>query len=114
MIDDITRSELEQRLEEIPEEIDDKLQLGDDEGADRLRVEQQMIEQYLAAALGLGNRPRAAASTVDRARISVTKRINDARKRIAKQHPPLGLHLRAVRTGVFCTYAPDTSVSWDT
>lgn len=113
MIDDTTRSNLEQRLEEILGEIDEKLELGDVDGADQLRIEQEMIVQYLAATLGLGKRPRAAASTVDRTRTSVTKRINDARKRIAEHHQALALHLRAIRTGTYCTYAPDVPVSWD-
>jgi hypothetical protein len=113
MIDDPTRSDVEQRLKEILVEIDEKLELGDADGADQLRTEQEMIVQYLAATLGLGKRPRAAASTVDRTRTSVTKRISDARKRIAEHHPALALHLRAIKTGTYCTYAPDVPVSWD-
>jgi hypothetical protein len=113
MIDDQTRSDLEQRLEEILGEIDETLELGDVDGADQLRAEQEMIVQYLAAAFGLGKRPRVAASTVDRTRTSVTKRINDARKRIAEHHPALALHLRTVRTGTYCAYAPDVPISWD-
>jgi len=112
-IDDQTRAGLRWRLQELPGEIDEKLAFGDADGADRLRAERDAILGYLAGAVGLGGRPRKAASTVDLARSAVTKRINDARKRIAANHPALGRHLRSVRTGAYCRYAPDSPVDWE-
>jgi hypothetical protein len=37
--------------------------------------------------------------------------MTEALKRIEEAHPPLGAHLkRAVRTGAFCSYAPERDV----
>jgi hypothetical protein len=48
------------------------------------------------------------AADAERARIAVTKRIREAIRRIAIDHPALGYHLTgAVRTGAWCCYAPD-------
>jgi len=39
--------------------------------------------------------------------------MRDAMRRIEATHPELGRHLgRSVRTGTFCVYAPEVSVSW--
>jgi hypothetical protein len=47
----------------------------------------------------------------ERARINVTRAVNNAIERIRLHHPDLYLHLRAtVRTGSLCSYSPDMSV----
>ncbi len=51
----------------------------------------------LAAAVGLGGRPRRTPSSVERARKAVTNRIRDALARIEREDPELGAHLRAQR-----------------
>lgn len=49
-----------------------------------------------------------AASDSERARLSVTKALKSAVKRIAVHDPVLGLHLEhSIRTGAYCSYAPD-------
>ena len=46
-------------------------------------------------------------------RKTVTRRIRDAIARTERAHPPLGRHLQAsIRTGVFCSYAPEHDVRW--
>jgi hypothetical protein len=112
MIDDETRTSLQQRLQDLPEEIEEKLELGNVDGADRLRTEQEVIVSYLAASHGLGAQSRKASSSVDRARVNITKRINDARGTISAHHPVLGHHLRSVKTGTYCQYAPDFPTDW--
>jgi non-specific serine/threonine protein kinase len=58
--------------------------------------------------VGLGGRDRLAASTAERARINVTRAIKAALARIQEHSPALGRHLaRTVRTGIYCSYAPD-------
>jgi len=43
----------------------------------------------------------------------VTRRMRDAIGRVGRAHPSLGRHLDAsVRTGVFCSYAPERAVNW--
>ena len=50
----------------------------------------------------------------ERARVAVTMRIHNALERIGKEHHALGRHLsHAVKTGVACTYEPETPVKWE-
>jgi hypothetical protein len=59
--------------------------------------------------------PRAAATSADRARAAVTLAIRRAIDAIAELEPALAGHLAgAVKTGVFCSYAPDlrAPLSW--
>ena len=74
-----------------------------------------MLTAQLAAAVGLGGRDRRAASSAERARLTVTKRIKDALGKIREEHPSLGQYLGAViKTGYLCAYTPDPSrpVEW--
>jgi hypothetical protein len=51
----------------------------------------------------------------ERARITVTKRIKAALKKIQEHHPSLGHHLTTcIKTGHFCIYTPDPEqpVAW--
>jgi len=53
------------------------------------------------------------AQRIERARVAVTMRIHNALGRIGKEHHALGRHLsHAVKTGVACTYEPETPVKW--
>jgi hypothetical protein len=52
--------------------------------------------------------PADVATSTDRPRWAVTKRIKDAIQRITAHHPALGYHLAtAVKTGSHCAYQPD-------
>jgi len=67
----------------------------------------------LAAAYGLGGRPRRAGDPAERARQTVAARIKEALARIDAVHPDLGRHLRrSVRTGRVCVYEPDSPIEW--
>lgn len=67
------------------------------------------MTRELAAAVGLAGRDRKAASSTERARISVTKAIKATIKKIDAHNPALADHLRrAVKTGYFCSYMLDT------
>ena len=81
--------------------------------AGRAREEIDFINVELAGAYGVGERSRRSDS-IERIRKAVTNRIRDALGRIQKAHPPLWGHLaKSVKTGVFCSYAPDTPTQWD-
>jgi hypothetical protein len=89
--------------------------LGDTERAARARREIDAITEQLAAAVGLGGRDRRAASEAERARVSVTKALKPAIRRIAAQDAELGVHpAHSVKTGTFVAYDPDPTVaiSW--
>jgi non-specific serine/threonine protein kinase len=73
----------------------------------------EAIAEQLAAAVGLGGRDRQAASSSERARSTVTKAVKAALNRIADHHAPLGRHLTtSIKTGTFCSYAPDEPSPW--
>ena len=58
--------------------------------------------------MGLGGRDRKAASSAERARVSVTKAIRATIKRITEHDPILARELETtVRTGIFCVHEPD-------
>jgi hypothetical protein len=105
ILDDRARAAYRNRLTEL----DEAAAAGDERAA----AEREALVAQLAAAYGLGGRERRTGATAERARSAVTLRIKDAIKRIDKVHPELGRHLRAsVRTGVFCSYAPERQVGW--
>jgi non-specific serine/threonine protein kinase len=115
VVDATARAEYRARLADLQEEIDEAERYGDGERAERLRQEFDFITRELAAAVGLGGRARTHASEAERARQSATKAIRQAIDRIAAHDQGIADHLRhAIRTGVFCVYAPDplTPVRW--
>ena len=113
VIDQRAREAYRRRLAELDEEIDDADQAGDPERSARAAAEKDALVAQLAAAYGLGGRPRRAGDPAERARQTVTARIRDALGRIEAVHPELGQHLRrSVRTGRICAYEPDSPVHW--
>jgi hypothetical protein len=79
----------------------------------RLAEERDFLLHELAAATGLGGRPRKLGDDVDRQRKAVRARLRDAIERVEEAHPDLGRHLgRAVRTGTFCAYDTEVPVAW--
>jgi hypothetical protein len=83
--------------------------------AEATREELDKLTDAVAAAFGLGGRPRKAGHPAERARSAVTWRIRNALSKIDEAHPALGRHLRnSVRTGTFCSYRPERDVEWTT
>src|SRR5215216_3357174 len=71
-------------------------------------AERDFLGRELSRALGLGGRDRRAASTSERARVSVTRAVRQAIVRVGEHHPVLGEHLeRTIRTGTYCAYVPE-------
>jgi hypothetical protein len=69
----------------------------------------------VAAATGLGGRPRVTGSSAERARVTVRKAIATALDAIHGADPVVARHLTThVRTGVRCCYEadPDVPVHW--
>lgn len=105
------------RLEDLQADVDEADAFNDPERGARARQEIEFLTDELAGAVGLGGRDRDAASSAERARISVTRAIRSSLARIAEQSPDLGRHFEAtIRTGTFCSYNPDPRVpmSWET
>ena len=75
----------------------------------------EAIGDELSRATGLGGRDRKASSAAERARLNVTMAIKSALKRIADNDATLGRYLAmTVKTGNFCSYAPDprSPIAW--
>jgi non-specific serine/threonine protein kinase len=115
-LDEQAKSAYRARLHELQSDLDEAESWHDAERAERARDEMDFIARELAHAVGLGGRDRVAGSATERARLSVTRAIRLAMKRIASHHRPLAEHLeRSVHTGTYCAYRPDPglSIQWE-
>lgn len=114
VLDDAARAAYQRRLLDLKEELAEAEQVGDVERIGKLKEEIDLLTEELTSAYGLAGRPRRLGpDPAERARKAVTKRIHDAIGRIERQHPSLGRHLRvSVKTGTFCSYAPDRAPDW--
>lgn len=101
------------RLREISEEIEEASEAGDSRRVEKLDEERGAIICELQRSTGLGGRIRQSGSVSERARTAVTWRIRHAIKKIEAAHPTLARHLScSIRTGAFCSYAPERPTSW--
>lgn len=113
LIDPQARRAYEARLDELQEELDEAQGANDPERGRRARDEMEFLAAELSRALGLAGRPRRQAGAPERARKAVTWRIRAGIARIEHEYPELGNHLRhAIRTGTFCSYAPEQPLVW--
>jgi hypothetical protein len=108
MLDAPAKDAYRRRLAEIEDDIEQARALGDPVRAAQADAERDFLIRELSRAVGLGGRDRRAASTSERARVSVTRAIRHGIARVAEHHPELGEHLdRTIRTGTYCAYVPD-------
>jgi predicted ATPase/class 3 adenylate cyclase len=115
VLDERAKREYRQRVRELQAEIEEAESWNDPERAARAQVELEALIRQLAAAVGLGGRDRASASSAERARVSVRKAVANAIARIAEHDADLGLLLATtVKTGSYCSYTPDPRlpVTW--
>jgi hypothetical protein len=116
VLDEPAKRAYRERIAELEAEIEQARRWNDPERAAQIEGELDALTRELARALGLGGRDRRGASDSERARVSVTKAVRGAVRRLEDQHPELGRHLSlAVHTGTFCAYDPDprAPVTWD-
>ena len=108
MLDERAKNAYRRRLAEIEEDMEQARAFGDTERAAQAEAERDFLVRELSRAVGLGGRDRRAASTSERARVSVTRAVRQAIVRIGEHHPALGEHLeRTIRTGTYCAYVPE-------
>jgi predicted ATPase len=113
-LDARARSEYQARIRDLQENIDEARDANDVGRAERAEAELDALVSQLSEAFGLGGRARATGSAAERARSAVAWRLRSVLKRIDALHPELGRHLgSAIRTGVWCSYRPETPVRWD-
>ncbi|MBT0769309.1 hypothetical protein KIH74_10285 [Kineosporia sp. J2-2] len=107
VLDPQAREQYRRRLAELDTQIARATDAARTAEADRARDEREWLIAELAAATGLGGRPREFAGAAERARTAVAKAIRRALDRIEAQHAELGGRLRReVRTGTSCCYQP--------
>jgi tetratricopeptide (TPR) repeat protein len=114
LLDARAKQAYRRRLAEIEEDLAEARTMGDSERATQAEAERDFLVRELARAVGLGGRDRRAGSVSERARASVTRAVRQAMARIREHNSPLGEHLdRAIRTGTYCAYLPDSRVPVD-
>ena len=112
MLDERAKIAYRRRLAEIEDDIEQARALEDTEREAQADAERDFLVRELARAVGLGGRDRRAASASERARSGVTRAVRQGIARIGEHDPELGGHLnRAVRTGTYCVYVPDSGRS---
>jgi tetratricopeptide (TPR) repeat protein len=112
-LDQQARRAYEARIRDLQADIDEARELGDPGRAERAEDELDALVQQLSEAFGLSGRARTTGSAAERARSAVSWRIRAAVRNLAEVHPELARHLQnAVRTGTWCSYRPETEVSW--
>ena len=114
-LDDRARREYRLRVQELEEALEEARRNNDCGRAECVRHEIETLRAELSRGFGLGGRRRCTGSTNERARVSVTRAIRYAIRKIAEQDAALAEHLqRDVRTGSYCSYRPSERdpISW--
>jgi tetratricopeptide (TPR) repeat protein len=110
LVDAKARTAYRHRIEALRAEIDDAFDAGAEDRAEKLQAELDQLVAHLAQAFGLGGRSRRASSTVERARLNVTRAIRAATARVTEALPDAGPILdHRLRTGIYCAYEPEAS-----
>ncbi|PLY12830.1 MAG: hypothetical protein C0631_15890 [Sedimenticola sp.] len=100
-------------ITKIKDRIEDAEELGDIETKEKYESQLEEISHYIATQTGLGGKSRKTPNSIEKIRISVTKRIKGDLKKIINFIPDLGHHLdKAIQTGTALQYTPHPHVSW--
>jgi predicted ATPase/tetratricopeptide (TPR) repeat protein len=113
MLDDKARASYRRRLTELQVQLDDAKRRNDVDLGEKLENEMDFLRSELMRAVGLRGRMRRANSASERARLTATRAIRRAIRKIAEHNSTLaGFLLRSIKTGTFCAYKPEAAVSW--
>lgn len=108
MLDSQAKAAYKHRLEDLREELEEAQACNDYGRSESAQQEMDILTETLAAAVGLRGKDRRVSSHAERTRVSVTKAIRAAVKKISHHHPTLGHYLdTTLKTGAFCSYTPD-------
>jgi tetratricopeptide (TPR) repeat protein len=114
-LDARARTAYQAHLNELHAEIDEAERDNDLGRAEKLRAEADELSSHIIREAGFRGHERKQSSHSERARLAVTKSIRRAIEKIRELNPTLGRHLaNSIRTGYFCSYAPDqeSQVAW--
>jgi tetratricopeptide (TPR) repeat protein len=108
VLDDEARAAYRRRLADIEEDIEEATRMNDPGRLDLAERDRDYLVAELTRAVGLGGRHRTVGGTSERARTSVARSLRYALQRMAEDHEAMAGYLRqTVRTGMYCSYAPD-------
>jgi hypothetical protein len=111
VLDAVAKAAYRDRIAELREAIEEADTFNDPARSERAQEELDALVAQISGAVGLGGRDRKAASVAERARVSVTKTIRDALRKISENDSTLGSHLvSTIKTGIYCSYTPDPRV----
>jgi non-specific serine/threonine protein kinase len=114
ILDGRAKADYRKRLKELQEELEEAERFNDHGRQQRLSNEIEAITAELKAAIGRRGIDRRAASHLERARSSVSKRIKFALQQIQQANAAAGSHLsESIRTGHRCVYLPKHKVDWE-
>jgi tetratricopeptide (TPR) repeat protein len=108
LIDDRAQAAYRRRVNELVDELAEAERNADIGRAEHVRAELDALAGELRRVTAKGGRIRSFPDPRERARTAVRKAIKRAIDDIAAADPAIGDQLRSsIRTGTFCTYAPD-------
>jgi len=111
MLDEKAKHDFKRRLHELGGELEELKERGDYRRAAEVEAEIDAIADEIRRAQGKGGRDRRMGSVAERARLNVTRAIRAAVQKISEFNGPLGELLnKSVRTGLYCSYAPNPRV----
>jgi hypothetical protein len=107
-------AEYRARLRDLDDDIAEADSNNDPERAARARAERDALVAEITRSVGRGGRPRRLGDDTEKARKTVTIRIQRALRLLDSHHPALASHLReAIRTGTTCSYQPAQPRTWE-
>ena len=117
MLDARAKQEYKRKLLELNEELEDQRERGNHKRAEQITSEIDFLKPGEISRTDRTGRAqsRCKGSASERARLNVTRAIKAALQKISEQQAAMGDLLdRSIKTGSFCSYAPDTGnqVSW--
>jgi TolB-like protein/tetratricopeptide (TPR) repeat protein len=113
-IDEISKKQYQAKILSLQEDLTEAENVQDYQRYAKIQEEYDTLLKHVSASLGLQGKTRKAGGNIEKARSAVTWRIRHAISKIEKEHPRLGSHLSySIRTGTFCSYAPEQETSWN-
>ncbi len=115
LLDDAARDAYRRRLADIDEDIDEATRFNDSGRLAKAEDDRRYLINELARGLGIGGSHRHATGSSERARTAVARSLRYALDELAAHHQPAAAHFQAsLRTGTYCSYAPDplATVEW--
>jgi hypothetical protein len=107
-LDSAAKSSYRHRLLELREELETAKSFNDLGRVSKIEEEMEFLTREFARAVGLGGRDRRTGCDAERARLRITNAVRSALTKVMKQDADIGRYLaNSVRTGSFCSFAPD-------